>query len=53
MKSFEDKVVLVTGSTGSIDQVAAKKFAEKGAKVIISGRSSFCCRHGYPRQYLY
>ena len=53
MKSFKDKVVLVTGSTRSIDQAVAKKFAEKGAKDIISGRSSFCCGHGYPRQYLY
>lgn len=38
MNTFEKKVVLVTGSTGGIGQAAAKQFASKGAKVIISGR---------------
>ncbi|MEM7550409.1 MAG: SDR family NAD(P)-dependent oxidoreductase [Bacteroidota bacterium] len=38
MQSFENKVILVTGSTGGIGQAAAKQFAEKGAKVVISGR---------------
>ncbi len=38
MKSFENKVVLITGSTGGIGQATAKKFAEKGGHVIVSGR---------------
>src|SRR5215211_7206749 len=35
---FSDKVVVVTGSGTGIGQAIAKKFAEKGANIIIMGR---------------
>ena len=35
---FSDKVVVVTGSGTGIGQAIAKKFAEKGASIIIMGR---------------
>ena len=35
---FSDKVVVITGSGTGIGQAIAKKFAEKGASIIIMGR---------------
>ncbi|MCJ7636201.1 MAG: SDR family NAD(P)-dependent oxidoreductase [Nitrososphaeraceae archaeon] len=35
---FSDKIVVVTGSGTGIGQAIAKKFAEKGASIIIMGR---------------
>ena len=37
-KTFENKVVLITGGTTGIGRVTAIAFAREGAKVIISGR---------------
>ena len=37
-KTFENKVVLVTGATSGIGRTTAVAFAEGGAKVVISGR---------------
>jgi NAD(P)-dependent dehydrogenase (short-subunit alcohol dehydrogenase family) len=39
MKSFEDKVVLLTGGSKGIGLACAKKFGEAGARVVISSRS--------------
>ncbi|MDO5690540.1 MAG: SDR family oxidoreductase [Tissierellia bacterium] len=39
MNSFKDKNVLVTGSTRGIGKAIALKYAEKGANVILHGRS--------------
>jgi NAD(P)-dependent dehydrogenase (short-subunit alcohol dehydrogenase family) len=38
MKSFQDKVVLVTGGTSGIGRATAIAFAKEGAKVVVSGR---------------
>ena len=38
MKTFESKVVLVTGGTSGIGRVTAVAFARGGAKVVVSGR---------------
>jgi NAD(P)-dependent dehydrogenase (short-subunit alcohol dehydrogenase family) len=38
MKSFQDKVVLVTGGTSGIGRATAVAFAREGAKVVVSGR---------------
>ena len=38
MLKFQDKVALITGSGTGIGQAIAKKFAEKGASLIILGR---------------
>jgi meso-butanediol dehydrogenase / (S,S)-butanediol dehydrogenase / diacetyl reductase len=38
--SFADKVVLVTGSTSGIGEACARVFAESGASVMVSGRST-------------
>ena len=35
---FSDKIVVITGSGTGIGQAIAKKFAEKGASIIIMGR---------------
>ncbi len=35
---FSDKTVVVTGSGTGIGQAIAKKFAERGANIIIMGR---------------
>jgi NAD(P)-dependent dehydrogenase (short-subunit alcohol dehydrogenase family) len=38
MKGLQDKVVIVTGGSSGIGRAAARSFAERGAKVIITGR---------------
>src|SRR5450755_1721997 len=37
-KTFENKVVLITGGTSGIGRATAVAFAREGAKVIVSGR---------------
>jgi len=38
MEGLKDKVVIVTGGTSGIGRAAALNFAERGAKVLITGR---------------
>ncbi|WP_346840083.1 SDR family oxidoreductase [Microbulbifer sp. SAOS-129_SWC] len=38
MDDFKDKVVIVTGGNAGIGLQAAKRFAERGARVLITGR---------------
>ncbi|MCG5052477.1 MAG: SDR family oxidoreductase [Myxococcales bacterium] len=38
-KNFENKVVLITGGTTGIGFASAKRFAEAGARVIVTGRN--------------
>ncbi|EIL93083.1 short chain dehydrogenase [Rhodanobacter fulvus Jip2] len=38
MKSFQDKVVLITGGTSGIGRATALAFAGEGAKVVVVGR---------------
>jgi ketoreductase RED2 len=40
MKRFEDKVVLVTGSSSGIGEAAARLFAAEGASVVINSATS-------------
>jgi NAD(P)-dependent dehydrogenase (short-subunit alcohol dehydrogenase family) len=36
---FEDRVVIITGATGGLGQVAAKEFAQRGARLVLVSRS--------------
>ena len=38
-QNFEDKIVLVTGSSGGIGAATIKYFAKAGAKVVVNGRN--------------
>lgn len=38
MRYMEDKVCIITGSTGVMGRAVARKYAEEGGKVVISGR---------------
>jgi NAD(P)-dependent dehydrogenase (short-subunit alcohol dehydrogenase family) len=40
MAAFEGKVVLVTGATGNVGQVVARKFAGEGAKLVLVARNA-------------
>ncbi|MCF8079994.1 MAG: SDR family NAD(P)-dependent oxidoreductase [Desulfobacterales bacterium] len=43
MKPIEEQIILVTGSTDGIGKITARKLAEKGATVLILGRSRQKC----------
>ncbi|TFW17204.1 SDR family NAD(P)-dependent oxidoreductase [Duganella callida] len=38
MQSFKDQVILITGGAAGIGQAAALRFAEAGARVVVTGR---------------
>jgi NAD(P)-dependent dehydrogenase (short-subunit alcohol dehydrogenase family) len=40
MEGLKDRVVIITGGTSGIGRAAARSFAERGAKVLITGRRS-------------
>jgi NAD(P)-dependent dehydrogenase (short-subunit alcohol dehydrogenase family) len=41
---FEHKSVVITGGSSGIGSAAVRIFAQKGAKVMVSGRSGQRCR---------
>ena len=44
MKPIEEQVILVTGSTDGIGKITTRKLAEKGATVLVHGRSRQKCK---------
>jgi NAD(P)-dependent dehydrogenase (short-subunit alcohol dehydrogenase family) len=38
MKTFEGKVVIVTGASSGLGEAAALKFAQEGATVVVAAR---------------
>jgi NAD(P)-dependent dehydrogenase (short-subunit alcohol dehydrogenase family) len=40
MRRFEEKTVLVTGSTTGIGEATVREFAAEGAQVMITGRNA-------------
>ncbi|RWS08871.1 reptin-like protein [Dinothrombium tinctorium] len=40
LEDLKDKVVLITGSSGGIGEIIAKRFSSLGSKVVITGRNS-------------
>src|SRR4051812_17695719 len=38
MKTFEGKVVIVTGASSGLGEAAALKFAQEGARVVVAAR---------------
>lgn len=36
---LQDRVAIITGSTSGMGRAIAKKFAEEGAKVVVTGRN--------------
>ncbi|RCN29096.1 hypothetical protein ANCCAN_25151 [Ancylostoma caninum] len=51
MSRFQDKVVIVTGSSSGIGAATALLFAKEGAKVTVTGRSEagvkVCHEHSF------
>ena len=43
MKPIQNQIILVTGSTDGIGKITARKLAEKGATVLVHGRSRQKC----------
>jgi NAD(P)-dependent dehydrogenase (short-subunit alcohol dehydrogenase family) len=43
MRSIEEKVILVTGSTDGIGKITARELARMGATVLVHGRSREKC----------
>lgn len=39
MKSFRDKVVIITGASSGIGEAVAREFAHRGSKVVLAARS--------------
>ena len=39
-KRLKDKVIVISGGTSGVGRAAAEKFAEEGARVVISGKDT-------------
>ena len=39
MKTFRDKVIVITGASSGIGEAMAKEYAAQGAKVVLGARS--------------
>ena len=44
MKPIQNQIILVTGSTDGIGKITSRKLAEKGATVLVHGRSRQKCQ---------